>query len=174
MRKQVQRGPAACQKCTAERRSMPLKPPSFAPDSTPGQGGDQEVGGSPIPRAPAVTPHPFGSPRRSPAHPNRLPDSGGTALRGCAVKAWGGPPGRPGIWKVSPPLFCSRSRFSFATRQHGARAADPGVFLRRAVPLLLAGLRGDAGSGRARAERRESAGRRAHGLVRFLALPKTV
>lgn len=71
------------------------------------------------------------------------------------MEAWGSRPGRPGTWEVSALqkprrellFFANPARCSFAAPQHGARAADPGALLRRAVPLLLAGLRGDAGRG---------------------------
>lgn len=68
-----------------------------------------------------------------------------------------------------------RACFSVVRLQHGASPADRGAFLRCAVPLLLAGLRGDAwgaaSAGAWRAEGRASLGRGNRSLVKLLALP---
>lgn len=73
------------------RRSMHLKPPSFAPDCTRAHGGDLGVRGSPSLRAPEVTPHPRPLPAAQPRPPRpvtRLRQD--CFLRGCVVKAGGG------------------------------------------------------------------------------------
>ena len=171
-------------------RQAHLKPRLFAPHSTPGQDGDHEVSGSPQRRSPQGTPLTLalrGRPRvasltptnrltlcRWPVSPARLRSRGGAGR--------GGPPGRPGAGagplgagagppraggrKYPPARFRGSAGFACAQLHHGTAAADSRAVLRCAVPLFLAGLRGDsggaasAGAWRTRAEGRASKGRR--------------
>lgn len=143
-----------------------------------GQGGDHEVQGSLKLLVPQATPHPpQPAAAQGPATPHCAPPTsrppgrcgalrGAARLRGAGRRRSCGQtrklrchrsPGKAAVRR----RFWSRARSSSSALQHGCPAADPAALLRCAVPLLLAGFRGEAGLGSGRAEGRANAGRSA-------------